>query len=67
MEADSFTLVVLPNYQMEENGGNGWLRLMTFHPAENVIRIRTYSPYLDKFAEGEQNQFDLIYEMTSVK
>ena len=58
---------ILANYQMKENGGNGWLRLMTFHPAENIIRIRTYSPYLDKVAEDEQNQFDLIYEMTSVK
>lgn len=58
---------VLANYQMKENGGNGWLRLMTFHPAENSIRVRTYSPFLDRYAEDDQNHFELKYEMTTAK
>jgi hypothetical protein len=40
---------VLQNYQDDPNGGNGWLRLYTFKPAENSIHVRTYSPYLDAF------------------
>jgi hypothetical protein len=40
---------VLADYQMDSNGGDGWLRVMKFYPDENVIRVRTYSPWLDQF------------------
>jgi len=30
---------ILANYQMKKNGGNGWLRIMKFLPAENKIII----------------------------
>ena len=35
---------ILADYQSRENGGNGWLRLITFVPKENQIQFRTYSP-----------------------
>lgn len=35
---------VMADYQSRQNGGNGILRYMTFYPAENVIRVKTYSP-----------------------
>lgn len=50
---------ILANYQMLEKGGNGWLRLMTIDPAQNTVSVRTYSPYLDQYAEDSQNQFSL--------
>jgi len=60
---------ILANYQDPPipigNGGNGWLRIMKFVPRENKIEVRTYSPWLDKFAADEQNQFDLVYPMTT--
>ncbi len=62
---------ILANYQdppiPSGNGGNGWLRIMKFVPRENKIEVRTYSPWLDKFAGDEQNQFDLVYRMSSNK
>ena len=54
---------VLANYQMKANGGNGWLRIMTFVPKEDKITVRTYSPYLDEYATDEDNQFELEYGM----
>jgi hypothetical protein len=60
---------ILANYQdppiPSGNGGNGWLRIMKFVPRENKIEVRTYSPWLDKFAADEQNRFDLVYPMTT--
>ena len=38
---------ILADYQTRENGGNGWLRLITFVPQSNQIQFRTYSPSLD--------------------
>jgi hypothetical protein len=62
---------ILANYQDPPipigNGGNGWLRIMKFVPRENKIEVRTYSPWLDKFAADEQNQFDLACRMSSNK
>lgn len=55
---------ILANYQMRENGGNGWLRLLKFVPSENRIVVQTYSPYLKKYAIGERNQFELEYVMS---
>jgi hypothetical protein len=54
---------VLANYQMKPNGGDGWLRIMEFVPEENKILVSTYSPFLDEYAEDEQNKFELEYEM----
>jgi len=45
------------NYQWEENGGNGYLRLMKFFPKENKVTVKTYSPLLDKFRTDWENQF----------
>jgi len=54
---------VLSDYQDRANGGNGWLRLMEFSPANNVIRVRTYSPTLNQYETDANSQFDLPYDM----
>ncbi len=54
---------VVANYQFRPNGGDGWLRIMTFHPQENRIEVRTYSPTLDQWDEDNENRFDLQYDM----
>jgi hypothetical protein len=55
------------DYQGRTNGGNGWTRIMEFSPANNVIRVRTYSPTLDQFeADADSSsQFTLPYNMSS--
>jgi Concanavalin A-like lectin/glucanases superfamily/Calcineurin-like phosphoesterase len=58
---------LVSNYQTQINGGNGWLRIMEFSPANNVIRVRTYSPTLDQFeADADSSsQFTIPYTMAS--
>ena len=53
---------LLSNYQGEPGGGNGWLRIMEFSPADNEIRVKTYSPVLDRFQTDADSQFTLFYE-----
>ncbi|MEA2622083.1 MAG: hypothetical protein QOH61_993, partial [Chloroflexota bacterium] len=38
---------LLADYQERSNGGDGWLRILTFKPAENRIAVTTYSPTLN--------------------
>src|SRR5262249_46504815 len=41
---------LLANYQTTEAlGGEGYLRLMRFFPAEQRVVVQTYSPYADRF------------------
>lgn len=54
---------VLANYQGRPEGGHGWLRLMQFDPADNTIRVRTYSPVLDRFEDDTDSEFSFEYEM----
>jgi predicted MPP superfamily phosphohydrolase len=58
---------ILANYQMRENGGNGWLRIMKFLPSKNRIAITTYSPVLDQYEIDPQNKFELGFEMDPVR
>lgn len=54
---------VLCDYQGLHNGGESWLRYMTFHPKENRIEVFTYNPALDTFRNGPASRFSLHYEM----
>jgi hypothetical protein len=48
---------ILANYQMLPEGGQGWLRVMTIDPENKTIDVKTYSPWLNKYAADAQNQF----------
>jgi hypothetical protein len=52
---------VLADYQTLPNGGNGWLRIMTFHPSANTIDVKTYSPFLNAYMTDAENQFTLTW------
>lgn len=54
---------MLVDYQGEANGGDGWLRILRFSPAENKIFVRDYSPTLGRFKDGEAANFSLEYQM----
>ena len=58
-DAGQPVLEILADYQARENGGNGWLRLITFVPQENQIEFRTYSPSLDQYETDADSQFTL--------
>jgi len=50
---------MLSNYQAAKNGGNGYLRILTFHPLTNTIDVQTYSPYDNTNLTDSGNQFTL--------
>lgn len=47
---------LLSDYQ-DINGGNGWLRIMTFSPETNSISVKTYSPTLNQYQTDDNSQF----------
>jgi len=71
---------VISDYQTLPDGGNGWLRIMTFDPDKGKIHIETWSPRLGRFigrqADGTpfpdpddlapgENEITLDYPMAS--
>jgi hypothetical protein len=48
---------ILSDYQNMTNGGNGYLRIMKFHPSTDTIDVLTYSPYLNSYLADSTNQF----------
>lgn len=55
-------LQLMANYQFMDEGGMGYLRIMTFRPSEAVIEVQTYSPYLDAYMLDSKNNFTLRYD-----
>lgn len=49
---------LLVNFQANEEGGWGYLRLLEFSP-DGTVQARTYSPFLDRWKTDRQNQFRL--------
>ncbi len=54
---------VLADFQSRSNGGDGWLRLLEFRPADDEIRVSTYSPWRDDYDTDSENEFTLGYDM----
>jgi uncharacterized protein YjdB len=55
---------LLADYQDRSNGGNGWLRILEFHPSDDDIIVKTYSPYLGQYETDADSSFTLSYDMT---
>ncbi|MCE5269602.1 MAG: metallophosphoesterase [Planctomycetaceae bacterium] len=47
--AGNNVLQMISDYQAEPNGGNGWLRKITFDTTANKISVKTYSPSLGQY------------------
>jgi len=52
---------ILANYQNYDQGGDAYLRLLRFFPADRTVHVQTYSPSLDLFMRDERNDFTLAY------
>ncbi|HWR36958.1 MAG TPA: carboxypeptidase regulatory-like domain-containing protein [Clostridia bacterium] len=65
-EAGNLVNEVLSDYQSGENGGNGYLRILTFKPLLNQIDVKTYSPYLDAYMTDSANQFTMYYHAPAI-
>jgi Concanavalin A-like lectin/glucanases superfamily/Fibronectin type III domain/Calcineurin-like phosphoesterase len=46
------------------NGGNGYLRIMQFLPGQNLLSVKTYSPYSNTSLTGSGSQFSLPVNLT---
>ncbi len=57
---------MLSNYQVLANGGDGWIRLLTFHPSSNTVDVKTYSPYLNSYKTDSKNQFTIFWHNPNV-
>ncbi|HEX7501100.1 MAG TPA: metallophosphoesterase, partial [Polyangia bacterium] len=49
---------LLADFQNEELGGGGYLRIMTFRP-DGVVSVRTYSPHYRQYRTELENEFEL--------
>jgi hypothetical protein len=52
---------MMVDYQNQANGGDGFLRLLQFHPDGRKVSVRDYSPTLGKLSEipGANYEFDV--------
>lgn len=50
---------MLSDYQDYSSGGNGWLRILTFHPASDTVDVETYSPWLKQSLTDARNKFTM--------
>jgi hypothetical protein len=51
---------ILANYQVYDRGGDAYLRVMRFFPADRTVHVQTYSPAFG-FMPDERNDFTLSY------
>ncbi|MBI1302806.1 MAG: DNRLRE domain-containing protein [Phycisphaera sp.] len=50
---------VLADFQDDPNGGDGWMRIMTFDTAASTIEVDTYSPTLAAVRTADESDFTL--------
>ncbi len=54
---------MLADYQDRASGGQGWLRILRFVPAEDKVYVQTYSPWLNAFETDANSEFSLDFPM----
>ena len=58
VNADGFDVFeMVANYQRRPQGGEGWMQLIEFDPANDQINVKTYSPSLDEFQVTRNSEF----------
>jgi hypothetical protein len=56
---------MLSNFQMREQGGEGYMRLLEFLPDGLTVNVFTYSPLYDKFLDDEGQNFTITLDPKS--
>ena len=46
------------DYQNQKDGGQGYLRLLQFHPDGKKVSVADYSPLLDKVSEAKHTSYE---------
>lgn len=55
---------MLADYQDRASGGEGWLRILRFVPADNTVYVQTYSPWLNRYETDSNSEFTLDFTMS---
>ena len=53
---------LLSDYQMRSGGGDGWLRILSFSPADRSLSVSTWSPTLASWEDDEDSAFTLDWD-----
>jgi hypothetical protein len=53
---------MLVNYQMREQGGEGYLRLLEFLEDGATVRVHSYSPLLGTFLDEPDQRFEFALD-----
>lgn len=67
--ADRTVYQLLADYQGGPEGGQGYMRLLTFNMETNQMEVRTYSPYMDEYNYydpvefPEKDEFNLDWDL----
>jgi hypothetical protein len=61
-DSDNLVNQMFINFQTFPDGGDGWLRILTFHPATNSISVQTFSPFLNQFQTDSAHQFTVPFQ-----
>ncbi|MDQ3299946.1 MAG: metallophosphoesterase [Myxococcota bacterium] len=54
---------MLADYQGRTDGGQGYMRIWEFSPANGTVSVRTYSPTLDKWEVDADSEFTLEVDL----
>jgi hypothetical protein len=55
--------IMMADYEGKQNGGNGYIRILTFSPANDKISATTYSTYDGSSITSYPDQMDMAYNM----
>ena len=58
---------LLSDFQDDTMGGDGFLRILTFHPLRNVIDVQTYSPFVDSYRTDAANEFSFKWHADGIE
>lgn len=50
---------ILADYQGRANGGDGWLRILTFKPSLDQVQVQTYSPTRNEYETDADSAFTI--------
>lgn len=50
---------ILADFQGRTNGGDGWLRILTFKPSQDLVQVQTYSPTLNQYETDADSAFTI--------
>lgn len=55
---------ILADYQGRANGGDGWLRILTFKPSRDEVQVQTYSPTRNEYETDADSAFTISVNLS---